>query len=64
MITKPIRNIIDQYELQRSSNGGAKAAIKQDDERKNEASKKNIYWTTRTNMRLQLPVTVMQEAVL
>lgn len=40
MITKPVWTIRDQYELQNSSYGCAKAATKHDDERKNEASKK------------------------
>jgi hypothetical protein len=40
MITKPVWTITDQYELQNSSDGCAKAVTKHDDERKNEASKK------------------------
>jgi len=47
MITKPIRIIIDQYELQNSSDGCAKAATKHNDERKNKVSKKNTYQTRR-----------------
>ena len=50
MLTKPIWIIIDEYELQ-NSDGCAKAAMKHDDERKKEASKKNTY-QTRRNMKL------------